>query len=79
MTTTTPMQIPADLYDKARSDAATENRTASAQIEHWAQIGQATLDYPDLPACFIAKALTSLAEPRNDVTPFVPHTPNQDM
>ena len=66
-----------DLCEKATGAAVAENRTLSGQIEHWARIGQAALENPDLPADFIAAALTSLGEPRCDAMPFVPRTPNQ--
>jgi hypothetical protein len=56
---------------------AGENRTVSGQLEHWARVGRAALENPDLPASFIAEALTSLGEPRSDAMPFVPRTPNQ--
>ena len=78
MTTTVSIRIARDLYERARSGAVAENRTVSGQIEHWARLGRATLDNPDLPAGFIAEALASLAEPRSDTMPFVPRTPNQD-
>ena len=35
---------------------------------------RAALDNPDLPASFIAESLMSLAEPREDSTPFVPRS-----
>ena len=35
---------------------------------------RAALDNPDLPATFIAECLKSLAEPREDSTPFVPRS-----
>ena len=66
-----------DLYEKARAEAAAENRTLSGQIAHWARVGQAALENPDLPADFIAEALTSLGEPRCGAMPFVRRTPNQ--
>jgi len=66
-----------DLYEQARLAAAAANRTVSGQMDHWARVGRAALENPDLPASFIAEALTSLGEPRSDATPFVPRTPNQ--
>ena len=60
------------LYEQARSDAAAEHRTIPGQIEYWAKVGRAALDNPDLPVSFIAEALTSLAEPREEAMPFEP-------
>jgi hypothetical protein len=65
-----------DLYEKARAEAAAENRTLSGQIELWARVGRAAMENPDLPADFSAEALTSLGEPRCDAMPFVPRTLN---
>ena len=44
------------------------------QIECLARIGRAALDNPDLPVSFIAESLASLAEPREQSTPFVPRS-----
>jgi hypothetical protein len=76
MTTSIRIPVKDDLYEQARLEAAAENRTVSGQIEHWARAGRADLENPDLPARFIAEALTSLSEPRSDAMPFVPRTPN---
>ena len=43
----------------------------AGQVEFWAKVGRAALDNPDLPASFIAESLMSMAEPREDSTPFV--------
>lgn len=77
MTTTVRITVDDPLYEQARLKAAAENRTVSGQLEHWARVGRAALENPDLPASFIAEALTSLGEPRSDAMPFVPRTPNQ--
>ena len=37
-------------------------------------LNRAALDNPDLPASFVAECLKSLAEPREDSTPFVPRS-----
>ena len=66
------VRIPRELYEQARSDALGEHRTIPGQIEYWARVGRAALDNPDLPVSFIAEALASLAEPREEATPFVP-------
>ena len=61
---TISVRIPRDLYEQAKSHAASEHRTIPGQIEYWAKVGRAALDNPDLPVSFIAEALASLAEPR---------------
>ena len=62
------------LVDAARTAAKAEFRTVQGQVEFWAKVGRAALDNPDLPASFIAESLMSLAEPREDATPFVPRS-----
>lgn len=72
MSATTSIRIDQTLYNQAKADAAAEHRTIAGQIEFWAKIGRAALDNPDLPVSFIAEASASMAEPREDATPFVP-------
>ena len=74
MTTSTSIRIDQKLYDQARSEALVEHRTIAGQVEYWAKIGRAALDNPDLPVSFIAESLASMAEPREDATPFVPRS-----
>ncbi len=74
MTTPTSIRIAQKLYEQAKADAAAEHRTISGQVEYWAKVGRAALDNPDLPVSFIAESLASLAEPREDATPFVPRS-----
>ncbi|MEO6423545.1 MAG: ParD-like family protein [Candidatus Nitrotoga sp.] len=62
------------LVEQARSAAKAEFRTVQGQLEFWAKVGRAALDNPDLPASFIAESLMAMAEPREDATPFVPHS-----
>lgn len=71
---TTSIRIDQTLYNQAKVDAATEHRTIAGQIEFWAKVGRAALDNPDLPVSFVAESLASLAEPREDATPFVPRS-----
>jgi hypothetical protein len=66
-----PVRIDDELYAQAKADAAAEHRTIAGQIEFWAKVGRASLDNPDLPASFIAESLVSMAEPREQATPFV--------
>lgn len=77
MTTSTSIRIDQQLYDQARSEAMAEHRTIAGQVEYWARIGRAALDNPDLPIDFIAESLASMAEPREDATPFVPRSRRQ--
>lgn len=74
MSATTSIRIDQTLYNQAKADAAAEHRTIAGQIEFWAKIGRAALDNPDLPVSFIAEALASMAEPREDATLFVPRS-----
>lgn len=71
---TVSMRIDETLVSAARVAAKVELRTVSGQIEFWAKVGRAALDNPDLQTSFIAKSLMSLAEPREDSTPFVPRS-----
>jgi hypothetical protein len=72
--TTVSVRIDEELIVSARSAAKAEFRTLQGQIEFWAKLGRAALDNPDLPASFIAESLMSMAEPREDSTPFVPRS-----
>ena len=71
---TVSMRIDESLVGAARTAAKAEFRTVQGQVEFWAKVGRAALDNPDLPASFIAESLMSLAEPREDSTPFVPRS-----
>jgi hypothetical protein len=48
--------------------------TIAGQIEFWARVGRAALDNPDLPVTFVAESLASMAEPREQATPFIPRS-----
>lgn len=74
MSTTTSIRIDQSLYEQAKTDAAAEHRTIAGQVEYWAKLGRAALDNPDLPVSFIAESLASMAEPREEATPFVPRS-----
>jgi hypothetical protein len=74
MHSTTSIRIDQTLYEQAKADALTEHRTIAGQIEYWAKVGRAALDNPDLPVSFVAEALASMAEPREQATPFVPRS-----
>ena len=75
MSATTSIRIDQTLYDQAKADAAAEHRTITGQVEFWAKLGRAALDNPDLPVSFIAESLASMAEPREQATPFFPRSP----
>ena len=69
-----PVMIGYTLYEQARTEAKVKHRTIAGQVEYWALVGRAALDNPDLPADFVAETLASLREPRDEDTPFVPHS-----
>ena len=71
---TVSVRIDEDLVNSARLSAKAEFRTVQGQVEFWAKVGRAALDNPDLPASFIAESLMSLAEPREDSSPFSPRS-----
>ena len=71
---TVSVRIDEDLVNSARLAAKAEFRTVQGQVEFWAKVGRAALDNPDLPASFIAESLMSLAEPREDSSPFSPRS-----
>ena len=72
MTTSTSIRIDQKLYEQAKGEALAEHRTIAGQVEYWAKVGRAALDNPDLPVSFIAESLASMAESREEATPFVP-------
>ncbi|MBZ4219963.1 MAG: ParD-like family protein [Chlorobium sp.] len=74
MSVSTSIRINQELYQQAKQDALQEHRSIAGQIEFWARVGRAALDNPDLPVSFIAESLASLAEPREQSTPFVPRS-----
>lgn len=75
---TISVRIDETLVHAARVAARAECRTVRGQVEYWAKVGRAALDNPDLPVSFIAESLVSLAEPREDSTPFVPRSSSTD-
>lgn len=74
MATSTSIRIDQTLYDQAKTDALAEHRTIAGQVEYWAKLGRAALDNPDLPVSFIAESMASMAEPREESTPFIPRS-----
>ena len=71
---TVSVRIDESLVSAARAAAKAEFRTVQGQVEFWAKVGRAALDNPDLPVSFISESLMSLAEPREDSTPYVPRS-----
>ncbi len=71
---TLSVRIDETLVNAARVAAKAEFRTVQGQLEYWAKVGRAALDNPDLPVSFVAESLMSMAEPREDSTPFVPRS-----
>ncbi|MBU3623404.1 ParD-like family protein [Polynucleobacter sp. AP-Latsch-80-C2] len=69
-----PVRIDDDLYELAKLEAKAEHRTIAGQIEFWATVGRAAIDNPDLPVSFIIDSLASMAEPRDQGTPFIPRS-----
>jgi hypothetical protein len=69
-----PVRIDDDLYELAKLEAKAEHRTIAGQIEFWATVGRAAIDNPDLPVSFIIDSLASMAEPREQGTPFIPRS-----
>ena len=77
MSGSTSIRIDQKLYELAKQDAAVEHRSIAGQIEFWARVGRAALDNPDLPVSFVAESLASMAEPREQLLPFVPRSAGQ--
>lgn len=71
---TVSIRICTVLYQQAKEVASAEHRTIAGQVEHWARVGRAALDNPDLPVSFISESLASLAESHDGAMPFVPRT-----
>ena len=69
-----PVRIDDDLYELAKLEAKAEHRTIAGQIEFWATVGRTAIDNPDLPVSFIIDSLASMAEPRDQGTPFIPRS-----
>jgi len=69
-----PVRIDDNLYELAKLEAKAEHRTIAGQIEFWAIVGRSAIDNPDLPVSFIIDSLASMAEPRDQGTPFIPRS-----
>jgi hypothetical protein len=69
---TVSVRLNEELVNEARAAAAAEQRTLQAQLEFWAKVGRTAIQNPDLPGDYIADLLISMAEPRDNLEPFVP-------
>lgn len=59
------------LVEDAKVAGATEHRSAPKQIEHWARIGKAVLENPDLPLQVIQDTMLSLEEAKaGELAPY---------
>ena len=65
------VRIEKDLYERAKSEAATEHRTIAGQIEYWAKVGRTAIDNPDLPIYFIIDVLAAMTEPVSEKVQLV--------
>lgn len=65
------VRIEKDLYERAKSEAATEHRTIAGQIEYWAKVGRTAIDNPDLPIYFIIDVLAAMTEPASEKVQLV--------
>ena len=55
----------ADIFQRMESWRVSQTQSGS-------KLGRAALDNPDLTVSFIAESLASMAESRDDATPFIP-------
>jgi len=60
--TTLAIKIPANIVGAAETYAARNRRTVPAQITHWAKLGKAVEDNPDLPLEFTRDVLKAMGE-----------------
>lgn len=58
----TALKLSDDIVEAARPYAAAIHRSIPKQIEHWARLGKAAEDNPDLPVGFIMDAMIALEE-----------------
>jgi hypothetical protein len=62
------IRIDDELYNEAKRAAEAEDRTVPLQVAHWAKIGKAALENPDLPGEFIKDILA--ARKKKNFEPF---------
>ena len=56
------VRIKDELVESARSVAKVEHRSLAGQMEHWATIGRAAEENPDLPFSMIREILLAKSE-----------------
>ena len=56
------LKLAEDLIEDDKATTAAEHRSVPRQIEHWARIGKAVLENPDLPLRLIQDTMLSLEE-----------------
>jgi len=56
------LKLSDDIIESARPYASAMHRSIPKQIEHWARIGKAAEDNPELPVGFIMDILVAQAE-----------------
>ena len=58
----TALKLSDELVELAKPHAAAQHRSIPKQIEHWARLGKAIEDNPDMPLQFIKDTLLSIEE-----------------
>ena len=64
----TAIKVSDELVSAAKTYAIAEHRSITKQIEHWARLGKAIEDNPDLPVKFIKDIMLGLAESKEGLT-----------
>ena len=65
------VRISAHLYGLAKAESRKEKSTVSEQVQHWATIGKAGLDNPDLPIHFVCDLLQARKEDKSLIKPSI--------
>jgi len=58
----TALKLSDELVEIAKPHAAAQHRSIPKQIEHWARLGKAVEDNPELPVQFIKDTLLAVEE-----------------
>jgi len=72
MTGNRAVKLSDDIIIEAHKYASVFSRSVPKQIEHWAKIGRALEDNPDLPYNFLKDILLSLEEMKSEAP--IPYT-----
>lgn len=62
----TSIRLPDILVEKAKRQAALEQRSPAGQIEHWAEIGKMLEENPELPYNMVRDILISMHEAKHN-------------